>query len=378
MSNRVLTDPQRRVNNPADPIGQSIQMNDACVYFGVAGPGQAKNLIPNNGEYSWAGTTGNCNACTTCAPKLMKDSSGCNWTGNCGVVGTIPQYKRVSYNADPGQCCLGNGVNTVGNQTCDPKYRTGVYSPDCNDYYTNYCRIGDEIFTNPKCIQWSKIQQTDADSILNEKCVGDHLKTDICTKWCLRNPSTCKANTRSYCQSDKFENLDNWCVTKAIEFGGMDYAVQQFCASHADVEFCSCYKASSDSGAAKDPTLKAILARPECYITKCASGGGYKNTNMRSSGACPSVNVCQNTLNAFGNTTTDLQNITQSCTQSQQSDTRQSDTRQSDTAAATSNFSNYIIFMQGFTWILLFIGVIILTLVGNLGVKKYYKHLFYI
>jgi hypothetical protein len=126
-----------------------------------------------------------------------------------------------------------------------------------------------------------------------------------------------------YCDKNKFSADNAFCNTKAVQFGDMDNVVREFCASHPDSEFCSCFTALNNSITVRDPTLKAILSRPECYVTKCASGDGYKTTNMRQSGQCPPVNVCQNTLNSIGNTSTELTGVTQSCDQQQQSQTSQ-------------------------------------------------------
>lgn len=323
-TNKVTTDPQRRQNNADDPLNQAIQMTDACVFKGSGGSSQASGLIPDNGEYSWAGTTGSCAVCSTCAPRRMEKSDGsCDDSLRCGWEGEVPQYKRTGYNAPVDDCCL-NGVKTVGNKTCDPKYRDGYATSNCDSTYLNYCNSGTRIFDDPKCVSWINRVGTSADNILNNKCVGDKLTTDICKKWCERNKAQCAANFKSYCKLPTQFTDGSYCKTQSMVPGfEVDDAVQTFCADHADDDFCACFKAvnqASSDAAIKDPTLRAILARPECYVTKCSSGLGYQTSNMRNnlkSSTCPSVNVCQNTLNAMGNTSTDLANITQSCQQSQ-------------------------------------------------------------
>ena len=66
----------------------------------------------------------------------MTCSTGCS-DGCCAIVGSKGGYKRVSYNADPLQCCLAQTA-TIGNFTCDPKYRNNT-SEDCRQYLKKYC-----------------------------------------------------------------------------------------------------------------------------------------------------------------------------------------------------------------------------------------------
>jgi hypothetical protein len=324
MGNRITTDPQRRPNDPNDEIGQVIQMNDACVFHGVGGMSQAARLIPDNGEYSWAGTTGSCAVCSTCAPRRMERSGDCDDSGHCGWDGTIPQYKRTSYTAPVDECCI-KQAKTIGNKTCDPKYKDGYLSGNCDNTFSNYCaNKGSGALTDDKCKAWLNRAGSGGDSVLNNVCVGNALTDDICQNWCLRNPEKCSTNFASYCSDPDMFGDGSYCRVKSRDLGfEVDEAVRTFCVNNPEDEYCACYSALNDvesPAAKKDPTLKAILARPECYITKCSSGLAYQTKNMRNNlktQGCPNVNICQNTVNALGNSSTELKNITQKCDQSQ-------------------------------------------------------------
>jgi len=212
-----------------------------------------------------------------------------------GMTCASPIYNRErvrcyknNYNTDNTtllNCCLGKTLA----KNCHTKYYKN--SAHCNNIIDNYCKEG-------------------------------NLSKSDCSVWCANNPTECKAKIRDYCRLPSQFNKGSYCRNKAIEIGGMDNAVKEYCKTNINDEFCSCYKSleQTDSEQAQnDPTLKAIFARPECYISKCASGGGYKNENMRQAKQCPSVNVCQNTITALGNTDTGLINTTQKCNQEQNS-----------------------------------------------------------
>ncbi len=324
-ANKVITDPQRRPNNPDDVLGQVIQINDACVFKGAGGESQAARLIPDNGEYSWAGTTGSCAVCSICPPRKMERSDGsCDGSGHCGWEGTIPQYKRTSYTAPAEECCI-RQEKVIGGKTCDPKYRDGYLSNNCNEIFASYCsKKGLNALTDDKCKSWLNRVGSSGDHVLNNICVGNNLTNSACQNWCSRNPDKCATNFYLYCSSPDMFNEGSFCRVKSLESGfEVDEAVRSFCVNHPDDEYCACYNTLNTSGSTavkKDPTLQAILARPECYMTKCSSGLAYQTKNMRNNlkvQGCPNVNVCQNTINALGNTSTKLKNITQNCDQSQ-------------------------------------------------------------
>jgi hypothetical protein len=288
------TDPQRRGNNPDDPLGHEISITDACVKHEH---NSAERLVPDNGEYSLGNPTGSCWACLSCEPKKMDSSSGCVegfWKDCVSGGGQYPTYKRTKYSADKTSCCL-NASSTEGNKTCDPKYRSGYRSGDCNDVFENYCNSLDKIKNDTKCKNWTTINKGSYDNKIRQYC----------------------ANSMG----------DSFCQDKAREIGGMDSAVNSFCATHRDDPFCACYDGLRRYDSAQSTTreeVKAILARPECYVSQCSSGAGYKYTNMRNSGSCPPANVCINDLKVINSENLQLKNVTMQCNQSISQNTPQS------------------------------------------------------
>jgi hypothetical protein len=341
------TNPQRRQNNPDDPVGYEIAVRDACVIYGGGGDEAAKTLIPDNDEYEFAGIRDNCNYCINCMPRQFDSSSGCEydpcpdgshdvagtcWTNNfpwyvtknigdrngkcASSGGGIPFYKRRGYLAPKDDCCFNPGTKTIGNKTCDPKYRSGPYSADCNDTYLNKCNNSSQVFTQ-KCIDFCDSGRADkCKNILNNFCSGQMLAdgNQTCTNWCEKNPELCATRIREYCVDS---NLDKqFCKDKLIKIGYSDNAVNDWCSSHPNDPFCACNKALKDSDKISEPAVKAVLSRPECYVAECSSGAGYKYTNMRQSTSCPPVNVCVNKITVAGNEYANLQNVKQECNQS--------------------------------------------------------------
>src|SRR6185436_13020656 len=136
------TDPSRRRNNPDDQLGSDIIIDDACVTKTNDGRQVViDQLVPNNGEYEYAKTDGECNYCIGCMPKRGDWGAGCSgvFYQCAGVGGGIPYYRRRAYLANADQCCTSGGAATIGDKTCDPKYRSGPLSPACNTTYAAKC-----------------------------------------------------------------------------------------------------------------------------------------------------------------------------------------------------------------------------------------------
>lgn len=110
-----------------------------------------------------------------------------------------------------------------------------------------------------------------------------------------------------------------YCQDQAKSLGGMDAGVNNWCTNNSNNSFCTCYNAVYNSTTeGLDPQEKLLLARPECYVSSCSSGVGYKYDSMKppSSGSCPNVNYCANKMTIVGNTDLNLSGVTQSCNQS--------------------------------------------------------------
>jgi hypothetical protein len=300
------TTPIYRKNNSDDQLGTTIEMQDLCVKYN---PDSAVQYMPQNGEYGAAGTGSGCNACLSCEPFNMSVSSGCEgpFSGCVSGAGSHPMYTRVSYKAPQDACCTSGGVSTIGNLTCDPKYRGG---PDTSACFSTF----------------------------NTKCVDSALAGSDCQTWCDKNQTDCLSRTRSYC--NKGNNMGTqFCKDQAKMIGGMDLGVTNWCSGNKTDPFCSCYSAvNSSSSEIIDPETKAILSRPECYVTTCSSGTGYKYDSMKTSGSCPSVNLCKNTITIAGNLEgVDLNNVKQSCVQSIVSTTTAPTTAPSTVSNPASN-----------------------------------------
>lgn len=328
------TNPQRRNNNPDNAIGQEIRIDDsspdggACVMYGGGGNSAAQGLVPNNGEYELGSISGDCNYCIGCQPRRMDTGVGCEgFAYRCaGVGGGFPSYKRTRYNAPIDTCCTNNGEKTVGNQTCDPKYKMAENSPDCDPTYTSRCNPGGDLpdgsgsnkgmlFNDSKCKAWCNNHTGICDPWYKANCSAYMIEqgnTD-CLNWCKRNPNLCNTKISQYCVG---KNLDSqFCKDKMIELGGNDTYVEHWCSNYPDDPFCSCQKALYSADIQVDPNVKAAFARPECYVKECSSGVAYKNTNMRQSKGCPPMNVCINKMNILGNDNMSLDNIVQKCEQ---------------------------------------------------------------
>ena len=313
-----FTNPTRRTNNPDDQIGYEIELNDACVSNNDNGRWAARSLVPDNGEYELSKLDGACNICINCEPRRADWGSGCTFEGGfkCSAVGGgVPYYKRTAYTAPKDNCCTNNGTKTVENRTCDPKYRRGPQASECYDTYNLKCDNPDEIFSNNCKTYCDNGKSGRCGNLLNKYCSGALLSggDPTCTNWCSQNPELCATRLREYCVGN---NIDKqYCKDALVRIGGADAVVTAWCQNHPTDKFCSCFGALSDSTTIKDPVIKAVLSRPECYVGECSSGAGYKYTNMRQSGPCAPVNVCQNTINVVGNNYTDLRDINQTCNQ---------------------------------------------------------------
>ena len=380
MGNTVTTYPKRRENNPDDRIGQEIRISDACVSYGGGGDVPARGLVPDNGEYQFSSIQGNCNACTTCQPNMMQNPSGCDDKGNCGVPGGYPYYKRVSYNAPVYDCCT-QGIRTIGPQTCDPEISGGnrINAPQCQSSISTHCSNANYLFNHQVCKDWCGANDKNCRTIYNDNCSAEMIRdgNNQCVNWCESNRDLCDTKIRDFC---KGSNIDSqFCKDKLIEYGGADSAVNAWCIDHIDDPFCACNKllkqANEQTDDKTDPTIKAVLARPECYNSTCSSGSSYKNTNIRNAGACPSVNACVNQLISASNQNTSVSNIVQKCDQAITSTVQQKTV--SATAPENNTTSKLIDDTEESEWFdnnifIIFIVFIIFVLMG-VSAAVYYK-----
>jgi hypothetical protein len=100
--------------------------------------------------------------------------------------------KRIAYNGDATQCCIKQTLGLGEGLTCDPKYRNGYKTDDCNVYMTNYCKIGNNLFT-PQCLRWFN----------QHRLTGTPILQEVCTKTENINRVECACIT----ESNKINNL---------------------------------------------------------------------------------------------------------------------------------------------------------------------------
>ncbi len=314
MGNNLLREPQVHTNNANDELGAIKVMTDACVSTTTGGINKAQYLIPNNGEYTLAGTSGSCAVCSTCSPRQMEKSDGsCDKSGHCGWAGQYPQYKRVFYNADKDACCL-NMKDTEGNLTCNPKYRTGPKSTYCDKFYTNYCADMNNIF-GTKCQSFCErrpdlCNYSQACTVTGLGGNNDIAGSGTCNTWCSANPTICNPKIREFCTKNNGQNLNtNFCKDSLIQIGGVDNQIITWCSTHPSDPFCSCiYPKIAYTG--DDPSLRA-LANPRCFDQTCMVSG-YPTTTQRET--CPTtLKVCGNVINMADATAATIEKANQNC-----------------------------------------------------------------
>jgi hypothetical protein len=188
-------------------IGDTKQMDKGCGPA-IDGPsaGDCQDWLrqkgfgwPENDEFEWGGTGDNCNLCS------FEYGCECNTWGQ-NVTGKRGKVKRKSFKGDPSECCLANmerkdGNKTVGNFTCDPKYRD-PNSTDCTNIYADYCKQGDRMMTDTKCQYLAQSNSTLYNSLMKEKCNTDqYYQHSTCINWCANNSTECsKLNTFQDCK----------------------------------------------------------------------------------------------------------------------------------------------------------------------------------
>jgi hypothetical protein len=171
---------------------------------------------------------------------------------------------------DDVECCL--GINGKEQRDCNPDYPPG--SSNCISKIQDYCKndseasitICNEILKNKDLNSW-KI-------IMEEKCKGEDLKSDICKDYCSNHsPNFCSSELQNFCK-DKYPTDDN------------EYSeYKDICACFYPNNF---YTTFYDNLAESLNIDKALLqTEPECLYPDCKSASIKRNTE------CPEVNIAQ-------------------------------------------------------------------------------------
>ena len=208
-------------------------------------------------------------------------------------------------------CC--SGVRPAIN--CSPRYCRN--SPDCKEFLRRNCSAYDILDSNSPNYQ-------------------------ACNKWCVDNPAECNSVKSIGCNNPQYLSSYPQCKSFAIENGGMDAAYEEFCRLHPADPFCSCKNTNLYTG--DDPTLKLVLNNPVCFDNTCKTNG-YKTTGQRMQ-VCPSqINVCNNILNTSDINESNIGDIIQSCSSTQQSSqtstNNTSNTEYTNTSESPSTSNTY-------------------------------------
>lgn len=104
--------------------------------------------FPQTGEFEHA-MGSECKTCFGPDPTGGGASYGCECAEFGGVEGRRCAVKRIKYLADPVDCCTKDSA-TVGNLTCDPKYRLKD-SAACKEVMQAWCGASDERMSKFQC-----------------------------------------------------------------------------------------------------------------------------------------------------------------------------------------------------------------------------------
>ena len=184
--------------NPDDPIDEVHTIPKACAPTG-AGFQYMSHLLPNNGEYTWAGEGEDCHYCSNEAPRETKCSS-CDGASCCPMWGKKGLYKRISYEADPVQCCILK-VKNIKDKTCDPKY-LNPNSESCFLAKKKYCNKNPfRLWNDPICQNWCANNyvecQMEKAAFCNDPKNIDNVE---CLNWCAADPGKCDVSMKEYCE----------------------------------------------------------------------------------------------------------------------------------------------------------------------------------
>lgn len=203
--------------------------------------------FPRNGEFSYL-RGDYCQMCMTQKGKECK--------GSGTIKGRRPAVKRLSYLADPYNCCVLSN-DTHDGKTCDPKYRNRS-NAECKNHIKNYCSQGTRVLQ----------------------------ESGICKTFCEENPQDCAGLKSRKCNETKDltvlekQKCVNFCLG-TLGQGKCDTFMQKRC---------------SDDDTKKNPECACINSeikryKPQCNDAACTTNG-YMTGPMMASSNCPSVIDC--------------------------------------------------------------------------------------
>jgi hypothetical protein len=207
-------------NDPNDPLDQVKPIDGMCFPKGHSEE-WLRSYIPSNDEYEFVECGGHCNYCSLDIPKSTDCNPGCASIDCCAISGVKGCYKRIGYNADPEHCCIFD-VNTIGDNTCDPKYKN---PKNCSQYLRDFC-TNDLPFRHPICKKWCgngcKIRKA-------EYC-NEHIFEPFCQEFCHKNNGLCDSGMEQYCKVFPDEEICSCINSKVQEYNPI--CVDRKCIDH--------------------------------------------------------------------------------------------------------------------------------------------------
>jgi hypothetical protein len=197
--------PEQLVANPDDKIGDVKEIKGACAPAG-SGRDYMSHLIPQNGEYEWAGEGTGCHYCSLAPPSSIDCGFGCDGINCCAIYGTSGTYKRKSYNADPIQCCI-QGTPMINGSTCDPEY-LDLKGSSCYKALKDYCIVNNNAFTKDVCNTWCSNNTSECNTYKSKYCNDPKTYKDPeCKPWCMKNMGLCDDGMYLYCKDNPTDTI---------------------------------------------------------------------------------------------------------------------------------------------------------------------------
>jgi hypothetical protein len=243
-------------------VGKTYEGKGCCPNIGgvQAGSGYDRCVKrgfswPNNGEFGWGGLGTNCRMCSGAIVGFGCESAGCASFG-----GKKPTVKRLRFGADATSCCLADGAKTIGNLTCDKKFRS-LAGEGCKDVGYKYCVVGDRLLTDARCKKFAAAQPSlvkgRIEEIMNDP---QYIKNSWAQDWCAKNPGMCDKSMAAFCNADPTSSRCLCLNSKVRTVAGMDL-------------------------------------NPKCVDSACMRSGAYTTQNMKGSCQITAVECKQyNTL----------------------------------------------------------------------------------
>lgn len=209
--------PTQLPNLPDHPTGPGILIKGSSSTYGAP----LALLCPQNGE--WTPTsTGPCNGSRTedyCGRGGNSGEFGGCCGGTCHIIGGCSTTcVRTGYGADPTACCLSPaGTKTIGNKTCDPRYRNPL-SIDCTAALAAHCDNSTNFFTST-CKTWLKN-------------VNSAVKDELALKYCANSTDPfCACYTAKVpveWENDTIKKAIFRCLDKDCEGGSNPNALKPY------------------------------------------------------------------------------------------------------------------------------------------------------